>query len=156
VGGREPAAESGGAHATAYALLERNLEVGPECIERLQKAGAPKPSEVEAGFKARVRERLPETMTHSEAGKKGGRGNKAGSITPSFSDRGATRALRRLKRDRPDLAEQVIAGKLSAHAAAIKAGFRGATWSAPVDPEQLAVSISKRYPEWVMVRREDR
>jgi hypothetical protein len=32
--------------------------------------------------------------------------------------------LARLKRDRPDLAEQVVSGKLSANAAAIKAGFR--------------------------------
>ncbi len=32
--------------------------------------------------------------------------------------------LARLKRDRPDLAQKVIDGELSAHAAAIKAGFR--------------------------------
>jgi len=32
--------------------------------------------------------------------------------------------LRRLKRDHPDLAERVIAGDISAHAAAISAGFR--------------------------------
>jgi hypothetical protein len=36
----------------------------------------------------------------------------------------ATYALRRLKRDRPDLAEKVITGELSANAAAIEAGFR--------------------------------
>ena len=35
-----------------------------------------------------------------------------------------TYILRRLKRDRPDLAERVIANKLSAHAAAVEAGFR--------------------------------
>lgn len=32
--------------------------------------------------------------------------------------------LRRLKRDHPELAEQVVAGELSANAAAIEAGFR--------------------------------
>ncbi len=32
--------------------------------------------------------------------------------------------LRRLRRDRPELAEMVIGGKLSANAAAIEAGFR--------------------------------
>jgi hypothetical protein len=32
--------------------------------------------------------------------------------------------LARLRRDRPDLAEKVIAGELSANAAAIEAGFR--------------------------------
>lgn len=36
----------------------------------------------------------------------------------------ATYALRRLKRDRPDLAEKVVAGEMSANAAAIEAGFR--------------------------------
>jgi hypothetical protein len=35
-----------------------------------------------------------------------------------------TYTLRRLKRDRPDLAEKVISGDLSANAAAIEAGFR--------------------------------
>lgn len=35
-----------------------------------------------------------------------------------------TYALKRLKRDRPDLANKVIAGELSANAAAIEAGFR--------------------------------
>jgi hypothetical protein len=33
-------------------------------------------------------------------------------------------ALKRLKRDRPDLADKVVRGELSAHAAAIQAGFR--------------------------------
>jgi hypothetical protein len=39
--------------------------------------------------------------------------------------RGAThpKTLARLKRDRPDLAERVIIGEMSANAAAIKAGF---------------------------------
>jgi hypothetical protein len=54
--------------------------------------------------------------------------------------------LARLRRDRPDLAEQVTAGTLSAHAAAIQAGFRYATWSAPVDVDALRVAIRKRYP----------
>jgi hypothetical protein len=36
----------------------------------------------------------------------------------------ASHTLRRLKRDHPDLAERVIAGDISAHAAAIRAGFR--------------------------------
>lgn len=51
--------------------------------------------------------------------------NKVGN-TNNFksSDNNATYAIRRLKRDRPDLAQQVIDGDLSAHAAAIEAGFR--------------------------------
>jgi hypothetical protein len=42
-----------------------------------------------------------------------------GSNATSSDDRGATYVLKRLKRDRPDLAEKVIRGELSAHAAAI-------------------------------------
>jgi hypothetical protein len=49
----------------------------------------------------------------------------------------ATYVLRRLKRDNPELAEQVVAGVLSAHAAAVQAGFRRPTWTAPADPERL-------------------
>ena len=40
--------------------------------------------------------------------------------------------VRRLKRDRPELAQKVIQGEISANAAAIKAGFRTKTVSVPV------------------------
>jgi hypothetical protein len=43
---------------------------------------------------------------------------------PTLKTRGRAYDLARLKRDRPDLAEKVIAGELSANAAAIEAGFR--------------------------------
>jgi hypothetical protein len=42
----------------------------------------------------------------------------------AVSGRGVTYTLRRLKRDRPDLLEQVASGRLSANAAAVAAGFR--------------------------------
>jgi hypothetical protein len=53
------------------------------------------------------------------------RENRGDNITPK-SERGtsATYTLKRLKRDRPDLLERVVAGELSANAAAIAAGFR--------------------------------
>jgi hypothetical protein len=49
-----------------------------------------------------------------------------GDNVTSIKERGNTAAytLARLKRDRPDLAERVVAGELSANAAAIEAGFR--------------------------------
>jgi len=50
-----------------------------------------------------------------------GRGHRSCNTTPNH---GATYILKRLKRDRLDLAEKVIAGELSANAAAIEAGFR--------------------------------
>lgn len=53
-----------------------------------------------------------------------GGGHSRDSITTSANDRGATYVLRRLKRDHPELAEKVVAGQMSANAAAIEAGFR--------------------------------
>jgi len=75
--------------------------------------------------------------------------------TNSDGDRGATYCLRRLKRDNPELAERVVSGDLSAHAAAVLAGFRKATWTAPADAEALAVAVARRFPGWVMVRDSD-
>ncbi len=48
--------------------------------------------------------------THEEAGAKGGRGNKASNIVKSFRGNHSTYALKRLKRDRPDLFRKVVDG----------------------------------------------
>jgi hypothetical protein len=45
----------------------------------------------------------------------------------------ATYALRRLKRDHPELADKVVAGELSPHAAAVQAGFRRRRITVPAD-----------------------
>lgn len=84
---------------------------------------------------------------------KKGRENKGNSRT--FVSRGTseTYTLARLRRDDPDLAQAVERGELSANAAAIKAGFRQPTWTAPVDPERLAGALQRRYPEWEFRRR---
>ena len=52
-----------------------------------------------------------------------GRGQSGDNVTPKRGS-SPTYALRRLKRDRPDLANKVVRGEMSAHAAAIEAGFR--------------------------------
>lgn len=52
-------------------------------------------------------------------------------------------ALRRLRKDRPDLHERVVAGELSPHAAAVTAGFRTPRFSIPVDPERAAPIIGR-------------
>ena len=71
------------------------------------------------------------------------------SVTTSTNERGATYAIRRLlKEGRTDLVEQVRAGTLSPHAAAVQAGFRKATWQAPVDVDDLEQALRKRYPSW--------
>ena len=62
----------------------------------------------------------------------------------------AARATARLKRDRPDLADRVIRGELSANAAAVEAGFRGRTITLPLNPEKAARTILRHYaPEEV-------
>lgn len=52
----------------------------------------------------------------------------------TLTERGTTAAytIARLQRDRPDLAARVAAGELSAHAAAIEAGFRARTTTVPL------------------------
>jgi hypothetical protein len=61
-------------------------------------------------------------------------------------------ALARLKRDSPEMAEKVVRGELSAHKAAVMAGIKKPRWSAPEQPEELAVAIEKKYPGWKMVK----
>jgi hypothetical protein len=71
----------------------------------------------------KIDEAVAAALTPKEAGALGGRGHKAADNVRSFGNN-PTYALKRLKRDRPDLAEKVVRGELSAHAAAIGAGFR--------------------------------
>jgi hypothetical protein len=52
-----------------------------------------------------------------------GRGHSSNNVSPIYGNN-PTYTLKRLKRDRPDLADKVVAGELSANAAAIEAGFR--------------------------------
>jgi len=60
-------------------------------------------------------------------------------------DRGTSEsyAIGRLKRDRSDLAEKVLAGEMSANAAAIEAGFRKKTLTVPVEPRGIARTLRK-------------
>ena len=62
---------------------------------------------------------------------------------PTGTSKDAT--LRRLRKDAPVLLERVIAGELSANAAAIQAGFRKPTWTAPTEPESLAAAIKRKF-----------
>jgi len=55
-----------------------------------------------------------------------------------------TKALRRLRKDAPELHAEVLAGTLSAHGAMVKAGYRPRTISVPVGkPEAVARSLLK-------------
>ena len=52
--------------------------------------------------------------------------------------------IRRLRKDRPDLHAEVLAGRLSAHAAMVQAGFRHRTATVPVDDPQRAARALRR------------
>ena len=77
------------------------------------------------------------------------KGQKPSNITnKSATKHGTTRAyaLDRLKRDRPDLLARVLAGELSANAAAIEAGFRKPKATIPVDtPEAAIAALLRRF-----------
>jgi hypothetical protein len=122
-----------------YAMLDRS-EHGPECRERLIVLGAPANG---AAADAPVARSKP------------GRPPKESTKFVDISTGGTDRSVARLKRDHPALAEEVIAGRISAHAAAVQAGFRKPTWTAPADPERLAQAIDKRLPGWRLARATD-
>jgi hypothetical protein len=56
-------------------------------------------------------------------------------------------ALRRLRKDRPDLLERVTGGELSPHAAMLEAGFRRKTISVPLDPELAAHALARHFTD---------
>ena len=59
--------------------------------------------------------------------------------------------IRRLKRDAPDLAEQVIRGELTPNAAAIVAGFRKRKFQLPGDPVAAGRYLAQRVDkEWLL------
>lgn len=68
----------------------------------------------------------------------------------------AEQALRRLRKDRPDLHSEVLAGNLSAHAAMVDAGFRPRTLSVRLDdPERTAASLRRNAsPEFLAALKE--
>ncbi len=69
--------------------------------------------------------------------------------TPSKQGNSVDYTIRRLKRDAPELAQQVIRGELSANAAAIKAGFRQPKYQLPDDPQAAGRYLAQRVDrEW--------
>lgn len=94
---------------------------------------------------ARVRSELGgELAEHGEIG--GGHSEGRVSDTNSARIPDATYLVSRLKRDEPELAEQVLTGKISANAAAVQAGIRHAYIRIRADDVQLAVvKLLERY-----------
>jgi hypothetical protein len=66
---------------------------------------------------------------------------------------GKSYLLVRLERERPDLHELVLVGKVSAHAAGIAAGFVPRTATVPIDnPERLAATLRRRLDPDMLAR----
>ena len=92
----------------------------------------------EQALLAQVRAELGgELAEHGEIGN--GRKSRDSDAT-STDDRSATYVVARLNRDRPDLAEKVMAGDISPNAAAVEAGFRRRYIRVPAGDVQGAVS----------------
>jgi hypothetical protein len=70
-----------------------------------------------------------------------------GSIITSFRPEGTTKdkALRRLRKDAPELHADVLAGRLSAHAAMVQAGYRPRTFTVRADsPASVAATLKRQ------------
>jgi hypothetical protein len=124
-----------------YAILDRDHEVGQRVKAMLVERGAPA-----NGLAQDVRP----VVKNGEVGK--GRPNRFDVIKPNQGGTSEAYLIARLKRDMPDLAQEVIAGRLSAHAAAVQAGIKRATWTAPQDVDALAQALERRYPGYRFVR----
>jgi hypothetical protein len=57
----------------------------------------------------------------------------------------AAAGLRRLRKDRPDLHQRVIAGEMTTHAAMVDAGFRTRTITVPFDMNKAAEAILRHF-----------
>lgn len=75
-----------------------------------------------------------------------GRPRKMQDVIQGYAPSGTSReaGLRRLRKDRPDLHTEVLAGRLSTHAAMVKAGFRRRKISIPVGTPADAAKALRR------------
>jgi hypothetical protein len=127
-------------HAQGLRLDRSYRPTGPTA--KATTAGAMAP--LHAVLAALIRAEVPALAEHGEIG---GGHNRADNISSGHGT-SATYALSRLKRDRPDLAEEVVAGRKSANAAAIEAGFRKRTITVPDDMEDGCHGWSEREFGW--------
>ncbi len=87
-----------------------------------------------------LREEVPELAEHRRPTKEE-QARKRDNTNLKGRGTSAAYILARLKRDRPDLAEKVVSGEMSANAAAIEAGFRKKTFTVPEDIPGLAQAL---------------
>lgn len=104
--------------ATVYAILQKNVEDGQECIDRLQEVGAPTPTDAEREFHAKVGRAHP-LAEHGEIGR--GRNRVANSNSKTVGGTTAEYLSRRLLRDAPDIFAALERGEYASVRAAAKA-----------------------------------
>lgn len=90
---------------------------------------------------AKMRARVARLLPGKAATRPGG----LGGITTKPRQATSAGIVRRLNRDRPDLAQAVAEGQLSANAAAIEAGFRRRKVSVPVDDPQSVLRTLRKH-----------
>lgn len=107
--------------ATLYAILDKNVEVGKECLRRLQEVGAPNPKDAETAFHARAAREAGRLAEHGEIGK----GHRDYNImSATYQGTSAEYLSRRLLRDAPETFAALERGEFpSVHAAATAAGI---------------------------------
>jgi len=84
-------------------------------------------------------------------GRHGGDHSKSDNVTLAPTGNARDKALRKLRKDAPELHAEVLAGALTAHAAMVKAGYRPPTFTVRGDsPESVAATLRRRLsPEQV-------
>ena len=109
------------------------LELDPQAIRALLE-GSRMPAAAEQ-IRRMLAEDVPEAAPHGANQHTAGVGD-----TNSCRENDSTYVLARLKRDRPDLAAQVVDGTLSANEAAIAAGIRKRYIRVRADDQQVAIA----------------
>jgi len=116
-------------------------------VRVLQSTGRTAPiTERQARTAAETLAAAPKIQTLTDAGKKGGRGNKAPDNVRGFSGNSQTYLAARLRRDHPEIAERVKAGEFrSIRAAAIVAGI-----------VKVKTPLERLFAEWKKASQEER
>jgi hypothetical protein len=90
----------------------------------------------------------PELVNLIDQATQGKRGHplNGNNVTNRPEGNSAEKAIRRLRKDRPDLHADVIEGRKSPHAAMVEAGFRPKTGTVPLDnPAKVAAFLAKHF-----------
>jgi hypothetical protein len=108
-----------------------------------------------AGTDAKLLNLLDRAVQRPHGGKRIKGQGKSDNITLDPNPRGTSEegALRRLRKDKPELHTEVLAGRLSAHAAMVEAGFRKRTLSVPIsDPEATGRALRRHLEPGALAR----